>query len=389
VSERSDFGKQTVGGAIFAVQPGREAEPLPTVFLSYARKDDGDDYDDADKSLLRRLTRDLTAAGFAVWWDRVTLPARSLAFTAEIERAITRSDRFVLIAGPGAAKSDYVGAELRCAERLCKPLTAILRAGDYAHIPASIADVNAIDFRPPRAYESALDDLIARLRDPASVGALLGTSWKPLPNFFLERPTPYNAARAALLADAASPAVISAPPKATAVYGQGGIGKSTLAAALAHDCTIRRTFTDGIIWLEVGQTPSPAALQATIGATVFGDSRENYNTEQDGRVALAKLLRGKQALIVLDDVWDHHVIRHFPIEDTQCRLLITTRSGALAGRVQGADIRLDVLTEDEGAALLAGIAGGSADDPTYKQISRELGGHMLALDLAARQLVNR
>ncbi|MBC6937369.1 MAG: toll/interleukin-1 receptor domain-containing protein [Chloroflexi bacterium] len=352
-----NFGTQIFHGAVYIVSPATAgapaAAPPPLVFLSYARADDGDDYDDPDKSLLRRLTNDLTAAGFAVWWDRVSLPSRSLPFTTEIEAAIARCDRFVLVAGPGAKAAEWVQAELKCARENCRPITVMLRDGDFGHIPDDLAPVNAIDFRPPRAYDAALDDLLNRLRQPAPVAPLLNV--KPLPGFYLDRPAPFKAAHDALCADSIAPAVISAPPRATALFGYGGIGKSTLAAALAHDCQVRRTFHDGIIWLEVGQTPTPAALLANVGATVFGDSRANYQTEQDAKLALAKVLKNKTALIVLDDVWDHHVVGVFPIEGTACRLLITTRSGALAQKVEGADIRLDLLTPDEGAALIAGI----------------------------------
>ncbi|NWG15061.1 MAG: TIR domain-containing protein, partial [Chloroflexi bacterium] len=394
----ANFGTQIFYGAVYIVAPATAGAPAAAppirVFFSYARADDGEDYDDPDKSLLRRLSSDLTAAGFAVWWDRVSLPSRSLSFSAEIEAAIASCDRFLLVAGPGAKDSEWVQAEMKCARDHCRPITVMLRGGDFGHIPDDLASVNAIDFRPPRAYAAALGDLSNRLRQPAPVAPLLNV--KPLPGFYLNRPAPFKAARDALCADSIAPAVISAPPRATALFGYGGIGKSTLAAALAHDCQVRRTFHDGIIWLEVGQTPTPAALLAHVGATVFNDSRDNYQTENDAKLALAKVLQNKTALIVLDDVWDHRVVGFFPIEGTACRLLITTRSGALAQKVEGADIRLDLLTPDEGAALIAGIT--SPPDPLstaergsldrYRDISERLGGHTLAIELAARQLKN-
>ncbi len=84
------------------------AAPMSTsVFLSYARGD--------DEPFVRRLYDDLTAAGFDVWFDRVSMPGRGLTFTQEIGRAIDARDRLVLILGPEAVRSEYVEKEWRYA----------------------------------------------------------------------------------------------------------------------------------------------------------------------------------------------------------------------------------------------------------------------------------
>jgi hypothetical protein len=43
--------------------------------------------------------------------------------------------------------------------------------------------------------------------------------------------------------------------------GQGGIGKTVLAAALARDETVRRHFPDGIYWLTLGQSADIVGVQ--------------------------------------------------------------------------------------------------------------------------------
>jgi tetratricopeptide (TPR) repeat protein len=359
------------------------------VFLSYARADDaGADsaaYDDPARSFMRRLYTALTAAGMRVWWDKVELPSRGEVFTAEIERAIGASDRLVLVCGAGAATSEYVRAEWRFAFAECKPILPILLNGDYPLIPPEVALFNAIDFRPPRAEAAASADLVARLRQIDRAGRLIGTL-KALPDAYVPREAPFAAARAALIADAIAPTVISAPQRAVAMYGMGGVGKSTLARALTDDCQIRRRYVDDVLWLEVGREPSIPALQAAVGVH-FGDARENYPDEKTGALSLNRVLHGKQALIVLDDVWDAKVVTYFPTADTACRLLITTRSGALAGRVQGADIPLNALTPQEGARLIAArTERGDEHDTVYQAISARLGGHTLAVALAAAQI---
>ncbi|MCU0463407.1 MAG: tetratricopeptide repeat protein [Anaerolineae bacterium] len=361
------------------------------VFLSYARADDDKDYDDASKSFMRRLYRFLDAAGLDVWWDRVSLPSRGEVFTKEIEDAIRPCDRFVLVVGPGAVKSDYVRAEWRFALSLCKPITVILRAGDYNIIPGDVtgfSGVNAIDCRPSRDENLSLFDLAKRLNEDAPIGQTYGV--KSLPKAHITREGVYGAAFDALKADAIQTTVISAPekktldPSAVAVYGMGGIGKSTLAAELAHDCHIRRHFYDGVVWLEVGQTPTVTSLQAALGEH-FGDDRQNY-TDENGVIRLSALLKTKRALVVLDDVWDPKIVAKFPVHGTGCRLLITTRSGKLARDVQGADIKLNALTPDEGARLIAERTGGDPSDPDSRAITDFLDGYTLAVALSAAQI---
>jgi len=75
----------------------------PRLFLSYARAD--------DEPFVKQLYHDLTARGFTVWWDRVSMPSRALTFLQEIRDAVDASDRLLAVIGPQAVKSDYVTSE--------------------------------------------------------------------------------------------------------------------------------------------------------------------------------------------------------------------------------------------------------------------------------------
>jgi len=350
-------------------------QKLVRVFLSVSRD---------EQISAQRLYDDLSDQGLVVWWDYVSLPARGLSFSIEIENAIRDADRFLLIVGPTTADSQWIQAELSAAMNLCKPISIVLVSGDFNTIPEFVRNINAVDLRPSRDYALALGDLLTHLSETIPIGQLYGVP--PVPPTFLNRPALHRAALEALLSDSIRPTVVQQAPPATVISGFGGTGKSTLAAALVQECEVRRRFPDGVIWLQIGQTPNPPSLQAAIGATVFGDDRDRYQNDQEGRLALAYLLRDKTVLIVLDDVWDHHIVDHFPIEGTDCRLLITTRNGGIASKLNGADIRIDMLTPHEGAALIAKRAGGNIDNPIYHQISEVLGGHTLAISLAAAQI---
>lgn len=62
---------------------------LPRVFLSYARGD--------DESFVKQLYEDLTAKGFSVRWDRVSMPSRALTFLQEIREAITQRNFWLVL----------------------------------------------------------------------------------------------------------------------------------------------------------------------------------------------------------------------------------------------------------------------------------------------------
>jgi hypothetical protein len=53
------------------------------IFLSYARGDDGEPFD-PERSFASRLARDPKNRGLDVWFDRISMPSRSLTFHQEI-----------------------------------------------------------------------------------------------------------------------------------------------------------------------------------------------------------------------------------------------------------------------------------------------------------------
>src|SRR5437763_7155757 len=104
------------------------------VFLSYARGDEGERFDPTT-SFVARLHRDLTTAALDVWFDRVSMPSRTLTFHQEIRDAVAACARLVLVVGPKAAESLYVRQEWQFAYfEADKIVTPILRRGDYVNV---------------------------------------------------------------------------------------------------------------------------------------------------------------------------------------------------------------------------------------------------------------
>ncbi len=91
----------------------------------------------------------------------------------------------------------------------------------------------------------------------------------PLPEHYLPREADLQPLRQALLEEGPTALGI------IGVQGMGGIGKSVLAAALAHDLTVQAAFPDGIIWLPIGRTPDLTARQEDLYYFLTGE-REHF-----------------------------------------------------------------------------------------------------------------
>lgn len=349
------------------------------VFISYARGDDGEPYDPAT-SFVTRLHADLTQAGFDVWFDRVSMPSRQLTFHQEIADAIRGHDRLILVVGPKAAVSDYVRQEWRWALELDKPVIAILRQGDYEHIPGELALAHCDDFRDDAHYPAQLAKLIENLRrPPPPLGALFGVPSLPL--HFLGRPELLRRVKDALLVDLQKPVVITGEAARVGMQGMGGIGKSVLAAALARDCDVRRSYPDGIVWVAVGQQPDRVGLQSDVARRL--GYQKVFETETQGLGVLRQLLAQKAVLLVLDDVWHASDAQAFDALGPRCRALITTRDAGILHTLHGQSIPVSLFTQTEALQLLADAVGVQRVDlpPEAREVVTECGCLPLAVAL--------
>ncbi len=114
---------------------------------------------------------------------------------------------------------------------------------------------------------------------PKNLGLLYGVINQP--NNYIEREQEIEYIKECLLKDSLHPTIVTSTGKATSVQGMGGIGKSVIAAAVCHDCDIRRSFEDGIYWLTIGQNPD---IQKALYYITKDDSiniRDKYEEARD------------------------------------------------------------------------------------------------------------
>ena len=203
-----------------------------------------------------------------------------------------------------------------------------------------------------------------------------------IPSYFVERPEVSIKLKELLLSEETAKTgtlVISA------IYGLGGIGKSTLAAALAQDQAVQAYFPDGIFWATLGQQPDILSfLYGWIQA--LGDYDFKPMSVDAASLQLRTLLADKKALLVVDDLWNVGDIEPFQIAGNNCKLLVTTREVPVKGATP---YNLDVMTESQSLALLRGYLGSeltAKEQEQAKNLAKTVGYLPLALELGAAQV---
>ncbi len=206
----------------------------------------------------------------------------------------------------------------------------------------------------------------------------------PLPDYFVARPEHQQTVKSLLLAtDNATPGTLVV----SAIYGLGGIGKSVLAAALAHDAEVQDRFADGILWATLGQEPDILSfLSSWIQA--LGDHDYKPTSIDAASMHLRSLLYDKQVLLVVDDAWNPDHVEPFRIGGKGCRVLVTTREAEVRGAKR---YDLEEMTPEQSLTLLTQKYPGCVTERDRQQaatLARAVGNLPLALELAAAQLTD-
>ncbi|WFB08200.1 NB-ARC domain-containing protein [Streptomyces sp. LX-29] len=142
-----------------------------------------------------------------------------------------------------------------------------------------------------------------------------------------------------------------------AVCGPGGFGKTTLATQVCHDPRIRESFSE-ILWVETGEGCTAARVVELISdlCVHLDGSRPALTDPEQAGFHLARLLQGRQALLVIDNVWSAADLGPFLLGGEDCVRLVTTRNVRVcptAARV----VRLGPMTSSEISELLTRNVG--------------------------------
>jgi tetratricopeptide (TPR) repeat protein/DNA-binding XRE family transcriptional regulator len=173
----------------------------------------------------------------------------------------------------------------------------------------------------------------------------------------------------------------------TALHGLPGVGKTTLAIALAHDAAIRQYFCDGILWAGLGPNPNIPGLLSHWGA-LLGISQTESTLEAWAQ-AIHTAIGVRRMLVIIDDVWQLEDALVFKVGGPQCAHLITTRFPTIAAYTDPAGpIVLQELDAGESVTLLRWLAPDVVEQEMHKvqELVQAVGGLPLALTLMGNYL---
>ena len=180
----------------------------------------------------------------------------------------------------------------------------------------------------------------------------------------------------------------------TAMFGIGGVGKTTVAAAMAYDPEIQKIFPDGMLWTALGKQPTLVSLIAAWGRRFKseGETLARASRLTAAQEDLAELLKDRRMLLIVDDVWEvEHAAAFKRARSEGCALVITTRelqpALAVAGKPEWV-YNLPGLTPEGGLELVREIAKSVVDRYPEKcrELVEDLKGLPLALQVAGRLL---
>jgi WD40 repeat protein len=163
--------------------------------------------------------------------------------------------------------------------------------------------------------------------------------------------------------------------RAVGLHGQGGIGKSVLAAALAQDEGIRRRFPDGVYWVTVGEKADLLAVQLEL-LTRLGVHDRTPRTPAEAVDYLLAVLENQHVLLVVDDVWSDAAASAFRATGPQGRVLYTSRDpqvlAAAGARLHQVDVLSSAVARELAAAVLdvAPSALPAAADRAFADVGR-------------------
>ena len=189
-----------------------------------------------------------------------------------------------------------------------------------------------------------------------------------------------------------SVSITGRPTAGRALQGMGGIGKTYLALKLAGELYDR--FPGGVIRIDVGpQVTDEASTQMPLGRLAgyaFNGVAPPGPYQSEQVAAWLDATAPGPFLVLFDDLWKPAPLRLLGRAlPPQAVMLVTTRFTSVAQAIGANIVPLDRLAPDDGLALLEDrlqCQGDAIHRAALEAIVRLLGGHALALELAAAQI---
>ncbi|MBV7326665.1 tetratricopeptide repeat protein [Chloroflexi bacterium TSY] len=178
--------------------------------------------------------------------------------------------------------------------------------------------------------------------------------------------------------------LVSGQQLALSAEGLPGVGKTTLAVALAHHPAVLTHFKDGVLWGGLGKQPDVMSILAT-WAEELGRDVSAHRTAAE-RAQVVKTAIGQRALLlVIDDAWELETTQLLRCGGANCCHLLTTRNQAIARDFAGKSQieTVPVLDEETAFQLLTELAeeACAAAPDVARQLIQSVGGLPLTIEL--------
>ena len=207
----------------------------------------------------------------------------------------------------------------------------------------------------------------------------------PPPKLFLGRDNDLSQLKNKLLSPKNSPN----KSKSLVVRGWPGIGKTSLLLHFCRDLQIQSTFSDGILWASLGQSPNMLNILGQWGDQLGDDSVYQQTSVADAVQQLRALIGAQKLLLIVDDVWD---IAHGGIFSQllgeHCALVFSTRETEIARGLSPHILQLAPLSLADAMTLLNSLAAPivQAHQQLCQQLMQDIECLPLAIHVAAGAL---
>ncbi|MEY9928886.1 DNA-binding SARP family transcriptional activator/predicted negative regulator of RcsB-dependent stress response [Catenulispora sp. GP43] len=178
----------------------------------------------------------------------------------------------------------------------------------------------------------------------------------------------------------------------TVLYGQGGVGKTTLAVHVAH--RLAEAYPDGQLYARLRDGDQPVApadvLERFLRALGVAGPLLAEGLEERAEM-YRDLLGDRRVLVVLDDAMTEHQVQPLLPGGPGCSVIVTSRR-RLTGVPAAVRLEVGTFSDDSAVALLSRVADAArirAEPEAVAQLCRLCGHLPLALRIVAARLAAR
>ncbi len=235
------------------------------------------------------------------------------------------------------------------------------------------------------AHHPRLDNLRKQVKTVEDKDLL--ATWPSLdPPFLAENTLPYFTNRDAALAEIIGLLTLPQPPSLVSIEGMPGVGKTELAAVIAHQ--LRAHFYDGILWVDAASSDPMASLGEL--ATELRYDLSHYKQLYNRSRAFKEILRKRKVLIILDGVTSDTQIDPFvPPVGSLSSLVVTTQRRDLWTTRIAHPVHIEEFTDADVTQLFINVLGQTrvmAEQQAIQILASYAGNLPIAIDIAAHSL---